>query len=74
MVSIVRITKDLFNEMLLQSKPLLQSNGGCGKSQLQDQFRNIPVKTIDDFINTAIAKGIIKEEPPGTFKLRSDRK
>ncbi len=63
----VAITKEFFDEMLAQVKPLL-GNGECSELQIKKQFRNLPASVVEHFLSQALSKWIIKEDM-GAFIL-----
>lgn len=65
----VKMTEEYFNEMLEQVRPLLAMNGGCPQSQIMKMFRKLPASVVEHFLSLAIQKGIIREEPLGTFTM-----
>jgi hypothetical protein len=69
-VNVYELTSQMFDEMLEHVKPLLTMKWGCSESQIKKQCRNVPEKTIESFLAEAMKRGIIKEEPVGTFALR----
>ncbi len=60
----------LFVEMLRHAKVLIQFKGGCSGAELRRQFQNVSLKAVQDFLAVAIKRGMIKEDPPGTFVLQ----
>ena len=60
----------LFVEMLRHAKVLIQFKGGCSGIELRRQFQNVSLKAVQDFIAEATKRGMIKEDPPGTFVLQ----
>lgn len=64
------LNEALFVEMLRHAKVLIQFKGGCSGVELRRQFQNVPLKAVQNFIAEATKRGMIKEDPPGTFVLQ----
>ncbi len=63
------LTSQVFDEMLEHVKILSAAIGTFSEFQIKDQFRNLPVRIVEDFLSEAIQNMIIKEMSFRTFTL-----